>query len=99
MWRVLKSMFGASLIVVVALLSFVFVDMATAPGTGGSSPAAINGFVAGALGLGLGLLIARVRRWRWRMIPVVLRLWRRRLSQEFWWMAAGSMAAAVLIFY
>jgi hypothetical protein len=99
MWRVLKTIVGAGLIVVVALLSFVVVDLVATPGTVASSPAAINGAVAGALGLGCGLLIARVRRWRWRSIPVVLRLWKRRLAHEFWWVAAGSSAVAVLMFY
>ena len=97
MRRFLRFVMQAALVVVVALVSFIAVDVASSPGNG---PMALgNGLTAGGIGLVLGLLVAWMRGVPWKLIPVVMRLGSRRLQHEFWWITAGAGALAVLVLY
>ncbi len=98
MRRLLRFVLHAVLIVVAAIVGFVAVDMAAMPGSD-AAPSLINGVIAGTVGLVFGLAAAWLRGIPWRLLPVLVRFWMRRLSQEFWWVTAGSAAVAVLVFY
>jgi hypothetical protein len=97
MRRFLRWMMHGVLVIVVAVISFIVVDVAAAPG---SAPVVlVNGLMAGGLGLALGLMVAWMRGVPWRLFPVLFRVGYRRLQQEFWWIVAGMGSAAVLVFY
>jgi hypothetical protein len=98
MRRLLRFLLHAVLVLVAAAVSFMAV------GIGGVSPhlapaVLLNGLMAGALGLILGLIVAWMRGVPWRHLPVILRIMMRRGQQEFWWLVAGTGAAAVLVLY
>jgi hypothetical protein len=97
MRRFLRFLMHATLVVVVAIVSFIVVDMAGGPGP--SPVVLVNGLMAGAMGLILGLMIAWMRGVPWRVIPVLMRVSYRRLQREFWWIAMGAGSLAVLVFY
>ncbi len=97
MRRFLRWMMHAVLVIVVALVSFIAVDVAASPG---SAPVVlVNGLMAGGLGLALGLMVAWMRGVPWRLFPVLFRVGKRRVQQEFWWLVAGMGSAGVLVFY
>jgi hypothetical protein len=97
MRRFLRFLMHATLVVIVAIISFIAVDVAGAPGP--APVMLVNGLMAGAMGLILGLVIAWMRGVPWRLVPVLMRASYRRLQHEFWWIAAGAGSIAVLVFY
>jgi hypothetical protein len=97
MRRILRLIMLSVLAVIVAIVSFIIVDLAGAPGV--SPTLLINGLMAGAMGLILGLGIAWMRGVPWRLFPVLMRVSYRRLQHEFWWLAAGTSSLAVLVLY
>ena len=77
-----------------------WLSLAVAEGTAippaGAMP---NRLIAAAAGLVFGLLFAWVRGISWPMLAEALRNWRIGFLRQIWWVGAGGVALAVLVYY